>query len=452
MIVSKYKSAFEFDGNAFRLDNLEKKVLVVGGGGREHAIVSALQRSMYVSRIYWAPGNPCVSMDKLENISIRETELDALKDFALENHIDLTVVGPEIPLSLGIVDLFQKEGLRIFGPDASAARIESSKDFSKQLMAKYNIPTAAYKTFDNYESALDYVRSGSFPVVLKYDGLAAGKGVVIPENAEDAESALKDMLLNDRFGKGKVVVEEFMTGPEFSFMCFVNEKEVYPLIPSQDHKRAFEGDKGPNTGGMGAYTPLPFITEEDLDYALEKIMKPMAAAMVAEGCPFKGILYGGLMKTPDGIKVVEFNCRFGDPETEVVLPLLKSDIYEAFVSVAGNPDGTPAMAFPELKWREDVCIGYVLAAKGYPGSYEKGHIISGLEKALEDPKVSIFNMGTRLDDSGNVVTNGGRVLMLVSKSSSFEDARQAALKAIDSIVSVSPSLFYRKDIAWQVLK
>ena len=304
---------------------MEHKVLVVGGGGRCHAIVDALSRSPKVGKIYCAPGNAGIAA-QAECVPIKDTAVDELRDFALSHAVDLTVVGPEAALAAGIADVFKEAGLRIFGPSKAAAVIESSKDFAKRLMAKYDIPTAAFRTFEDYGEALEYVRGGSFPTVLKYDGLAAGKGVIIAENLAQAEEALKDMLLDDKFGKGRVVVEEFLTGPEFSFMCFVDGEKVWPMTVSQDHKRAFEGDKGPNTGGMGAYSPVPLVTDDDIEFSLEKIMKPVAAGMVAEGCTFKGVLYGGLMKTPTGVKVIEFNCRFGDPETEVVLPRLESDI------------------------------------------------------------------------------------------------------------------------------
>ena len=416
-------------------------VMVVGGGGRCHAIVDALSRSPQVGKIYCAPGNAGIAA-QAECVPLKDTQVEALRDFARDNAVDLTVVGPEVSLAAGIADVFHAAGLRIFGPSKAAATIESSKDFAKRLMAKYNVPTAAYMTFDDYAQALEYVRRGSFPVVLKYDGLAAGKGVVIPETFDEADEALKEMLLDDRFGKGKVVVEEFLTGPEFSFMCFVDGNQVWPMALSQDHKRAYEGDKGPNTGGMGAYSPLPFITEEDKSFALEHIMKPVAAAMVAEGCPFKGVLYGGLMKTPSGIKVIEFNCRFGDPETEVVLPLLESDIYDIFSAVA---DGTP---MPEIRWKSRASMGFVMASEGYPGSYDKGFPIEGLEDAASDPDVRIYHMGTASSD-GRIVTSGGRVLMVIGFGDTLRDAHGKALEAVGKIRC--DNLFYRMDIGWRVL-
>ena len=419
--------------------NHMKKALVIGGGGREHAIVDALSRSTQVGKIYCAPGNAGISA-QAECVAIKDTDVESLKNFALENEIDLTVVGPEVALAAGVVDAFKEAGLRIFGPTKAAATIEASKDFAKQLMAKYNIPTAAFETFEDYDAALEYVKKGSFPVVLKYDGLAAGKGVVIPETLEEADATLKDMLLDDKFGKGKVVVEEFLTGPEFSFMCFVDGYDVYPMTLSQDHKRAYEGDKGPNTGGMGAYSPVPIISDEDLAFSLEKVMKPTAAAMVAEGCPFTGVLYGGLMKTPQGPKVIEFNCRFGDPETEVVLPRLESDIYDIFSAVA---DHTP---MPEIKWKEEVTMGFVMASKGYPGSYEKGYEISGLDTLPED--IRVFHMGTSLKD-GKYFTSGGRVLMVVGSGKDLQEAHDKALAAVESIGC--ENLFYRRDIGWRVL-
>ena len=420
---------------------MEHKVLVVGGGGRCHAIVDALSRSPKVGKIYCAPGNAGIAA-QAECVPIKDTAVDELRDFALSHAVDLTVVGPEAALAAGIADVFKEAGLRIFGPSKAAAVIESSKDFAKRLMAKYDIPTAAFRTFEDYGEALEYVRGGSFPTVLKYDGLAAGKGVIIAENLAQAEEALKDMLLDDKFGKGRVVVEEFLTGPEFSFMCFVDGEKVWPMTVSQDHKRAFEGDKGPNTGGMGAYSPVPLVTDDDIEFSLEKIMKPVAAGMVAEDRTFKGVLYGGLMKTPAGVKVIEFNCRFGDPETEVVLPRLESDIYDVFSAVA---DGTP---MPELKWSQKAALGFVMASEGYPGSYGKGYPISGLEDAQALGDIRIFHMGTAVKD-GEYVTAGGRVLMVVGFGDDLKSAREHALKAVDCIKC--DSLFYRKDIGWRVI-
>ena len=469
MKVFHFESSNKNDGKTIMLDTLlMKNVLVIGGGGREHAIVDALSRSKNVGKIFCAPGNAGIAA-QAECVPLKETQIPELVEFAKENGIDLTVVGPEVPLSAGIADAFEKAGLRIFGPSAAAARIESSKDFAKCLMEKYGIPTAEFKTFDNYKDAIEYVGRKRFPIVLKYDGLAAGKGVVIPETFSDAQAALKDMLLDDKFGKGKVVIEEYLTGPEFSFMCFVNGEEVFPLAIAQDHKRAYEGDKGPNTGGMGAYSPVPVITAEDEAYALENIMKKTAAAMVAEGCPFKGLLYGGLMKTPDGIKVIEFNCRFGDPETEVVLPRLESDIYEIFCAVTDGgkvvnaPAGTDsaeglklssAELMPEIKWSDNPVLGFVMASKGYPGSYEKGFEITGLEDALADPAVRIYQMGTKSvvkegSEEPSLVTSGGRVLMVVASGETLRGARDKALAAVRKIHC--DNLFYRSDIGHLVL-
>ena len=416
----------------------KKTVLVVGGGGREHAIVDALSRSSKVGKIFCAPGNAGIA-EQAECVPLKDTQVAELKAFALENGVDLTVVGPEAALAIGITDEFRKDGLRIFGPSKAAATIEASKDFAKRLMDKYQVPTASFRSFEEYEPAWEYVRNGSFPVVLKYDGLAAGKGVVIPQTPQEAQETLRDMLLDDRFGKGKVVVEEFLTGPEFSFMCFVDGEKVWPMTLSQDHKRACEGDKGPNTGGMGAYSPVPLITDEDITYSLEKIMKPVAAGMVAEGCPFKGVLYGGLMKTPDGVKVIEFNCRFGDPETEVVLPRLETDIYDIFSAIT---DGT---AMPRISWSEDVTLGFVMASKGYPGSYAKGFEINLPE--LEEG-VKIYHMGTSSKD-GRLVTSGGRVMMVVGKGKDLLQARDKALATVEKVGC--ENLFYRRDIGWRVL-
>ena len=407
------------------------KVLVIGGGGREHAIVDALARSAQVEKIFCAPGNAGIAR-QAECVAIRETEVERLRDFAAAEGIGLTVVGPEVALAAGVVDCFKAAGLRIFGPTKAAARIESSKEFAKELMAKYDIPTAGFRAFTEYEAAREYVAGRPFPAVLKYDGLAAGKGVVIAQTMEEADAALKDMLLDDKFGEGKVVIEDYLEGPEFSFMCFVSGHRVWPMVLAQDHKRAWDGDKGPNTGGMGAYSPLPFITAEDERYALERILQPVADAMVAEGCPFEGVLYGGLMKTAQGIKVIEFNARFGDPETEVVLPRLKSDIVDIFCAVAEGRD-------TQLEWHDFAALGIVLASKGYPGSYEKGHEITGLENV----EGTVYHMGTKADGD-RIVTAGGRVLFVVGRGATLAEAREAALRDVARIGC--DNLFHRTDI------
>ncbi len=410
-----------------------KTVLVVGGGGREHAIVDALSRSPQVEKIYCAPGNAGIG-EQAHCVPLKDTDVEGLKQFALDSGVDLTVVGPEAALAAGIVDAFRKAGLAIFGHTKAATAIESSKEFAKRLMEKYGIPTAAYRSFSDFEEALSYVAARPFPAVLKYDGLAAGKGVVIARDLDEARKALSDMLLDHSFGEGKVVVEDFLTGPEFSFLCFVDGERVYPMPLSQDHKRAFDGDKGPNTGGMGAYTGLPFITPEDREFAYREIMCKAASAMVAEGLPLSGVLYGGLMKTPQGIKVIEFNARFGDPETEVVLPLLKSDIFDLFEAVATlRPAEDPV-------WAEGVTLGVVLSSKGYPGHYEKGYGIGGLDRV----DAQVYHMGTALRD-GKLFTNGGRVLMVVSGGATLAQAREKVYAEVRKIAC--DNLFYRNDIA-----
>ena len=413
------------------------KVLVVGSGGRCHAIVEALSKSPQVDKIFCAPGNAGIAA-LAECVAIKETQVDALCDFAKSNGIELTVVGPEVALEAGIADTFKQNGLRIFGPTKAAAQIETSKQFAKDLMKKYDVPTAAYETFEDFDAALAYVKNGSLPTVLKYDGLAAGKGVVIAETMEQAEEALRDMLLDSKFGKGKVVIEEYLEGPEFSLLCFVNGHDVYPMPVSQDHKRAYDGDKGPNTGGMGAYTELPFITDEDLDYAMQNIMRRTASAMVEEGCTFCGVLYGGLMKTKQGIKVIEFNARFGDPETEVILPRIKSDICQVFCDVA---DGKQ----PTIEWNDFATLGIVLASKGYPGSYEKGFVIEG----TEDVDGSIYHMGTALKD-GKYVTSGGRVMIVVCQAPTLREAQQKAAAEVAKIKC--DNLFHRNDIGDKAFK
>lgn len=413
-----------------------KKVLVIGGGGREHAIVYALSRSPQVEKIYCAPGNAGIAQ-LAECVAIKDTDVEGLLLFAKETEVDLTVVGPEAALAAGVVDAFRAESMPIFGHTKAATQIESSKEFAKIIMQKYNVPTAAYQSFSDYNEALAYVKAGSLPIVLKYDGLAAGKGVVIANTLEEADAALQDMLCNEAFGKGKVVIEEFLEGPEFSFMCFVNGENVYPMPLSQDHKRAYDNDEGPNTGGMGAYTPLPFVTEEDEAFARKYVLEAVAKGMCQEGLPLTGVLYGGLMKTAQGIKVIEFNARFGDPETEVVLPLLESDAYDVFYGIATSQLST---LNSQLLWKNEATIGVVLASKGYPGSYAKGAVIEGTEQ-FDGP---IFHMGTK-NDNGVLKTNGGRVMMCIATGKDIATAREKVYKEIEKIHC--DNLFYRKDIA-----
>ena len=409
----------------------DKKVLVVGSGGRCHAIVKALARSPQVEKIYCAPGNAGIA-DDAECVAIGVEDVDGIVKFAKDNHIDMTVVGPEAALAKGVVDALEAEGLKAFGPTKAAARIESSKEFAKQIMKKYGVPTAAYEAFDNFDEAWDYVKNRPLPAVIKYDGLAAGKGVVVALSYEEAEAALRDMLLDSSFGKGRVVVEDFLDGPEFSFMCVVSGNKVYPLAMAQDHKRAFDGDKGPNTGGMGAYSPVPFVTDEIRDIALREIIQRTADGLVEEGVPFKGVLYGGLILTKDGPKVIEFNARFGDPETEVVLPRLVSDFYELVEAAVEGKDC-------ETKWSDDAYLGIVLASEGYPGSYAKGAEIKGLENVDGE----VYHMGTKRDGK-KILTAGGRVLMVVGKGKTIAEANEAAKAEITKIDC--PSLFHRTDI------
>ncbi|PKP21844.1 MAG: phosphoribosylamine--glycine ligase [Bacteroidetes bacterium HGW-Bacteroidetes-20] len=413
------------------------KILVVGRGGREHAMAWKIAQSDLVSELFVAPGNDgmrtqytCVPIDELDT--------DALVEFVKQNHIDLTIVGPESTLMNGLADQFALHNLKIFGPTKSAANIEGSKQFAKELMVKYNIPTAQFATFDNYYDAKNYLDRVGVPIVVKYDGLAAGKGVVVAMTYQDADLALQDMLLNAKFGDGKVILEQFLEGPEFSLMALVHGETVLPLSIAQDHKRAFDGDQGPNTGGMGAYSPVPIIPREMIDLAVETVMKPAAKAMVAEGNPFTGILYGGLILTPNGPQVIEFNARFGDPETEVVLPKMKSDLLKVILDLLNGVE-------TKIEWHDLCYVGVVLASKGYPNTFEKGIEITGLELVPN----TVFHMGTSFKD-GKWLNNGGRVLFVVGEGITLKEAQENAYQGINLINS--PALFYRKDIGWQALQ
>lgn len=413
-----------------------KKVLVIGSGGREHAIVKSLSDSPKVEKIYVAPGNAGIAKDA-ECVNLKVDDIEGIVNFAQRHSIDLTVIGPEAALAAGLADAMISEGLKVFGPTKVATQIESSKEFAKRLMVKYNIPTASYTSFNDYDKALAYIGKGKFPTVIKYDGLAAGKGVVVASDIIEAEEALKDMLLHHKYGNANVIIEEFLEGPEFSFMCFVSGGKVYPLQLAQDHKRAFDGDKGPNTGGMGAYSPVPFVSPEDYDRALNEIMIPTAKALSEEGFPFCGVLYGGLILTEEGPKVIEFNARFGDPETEVVLPRLESDIYDFIMAVIDGVDFIP-------QWNHNATIGVVLASKGYPADYEKGAEIKGLENV----NGLVFHMGTS-EINGKFHVNGGRVLMVVAQG---DDLAEADLNVRKELALIEcPSLFHRSDIGKAVL-
>ncbi len=408
------------------------KILVIGSGGREHAIIHQLSLSKHKPEIFAAPGNAGMNA---ERVNIKVTDKEALLRFALEKKIDLTVVGPEASLATGIVDLFMENGLKIFGPKKNAAIIEGSKEFAKDLMKKYNIPTSDYATFSNFNEAKAYVLKKGAPIVIKYDGLAAGKGVVVAKTIDEAIKALEDMLLDKTFGDASVVIEDFLEGPEFSLMAFVNGNKVFPMVIAQDHKRAYDNDLGPNTGGMGAYSPVPIISDSDVKYAVKEIMQKAANAMVSENRSFLGVLYGGLMKTKDGIKVIEFNARFGDPETEVVLPRLESDFVDVIMDVIDGKD-------VDLKWDKNPRLGVVMASKGYPGSYEKGYEINGLDKCD-----LVFHMGTKKEND-KYYTDGGRVLLVVGKGKTLKDAQKDAYNNVSKIDC--ENLFYRKDIGYQV--
>ena len=417
------------------------KVLIIGSGGREHTLAWKFAQSSKVDKVYVAPGREGMR-DVATPVDIPVTDTEALLTFAKEKEISLTFVGPELPLVEGLVDRFLEEDLCVFGPKANAAIIEGSKSFAKGLMKKYNIPTADYEVFSDYKEACDYIENQTLPIVLKANGLAEGKGVIIANTKEEAKGALEEMLQKGRFGDSGniVVIEEFLEGEEFSFMAFVHGKEVYPMVISQDHKRAFDGDLGPNTGGMGAYSPVPQIPAETIEYARQNILIKTAEAMLGEGRSYTGILYAGLIATKDGAKVIEFNARFGDPETEVVLPLLESDLYQVLIDILDDTT-------PELVWSKDAMLGVVLATKGYPGSYEKGYPIFGFEKL--EKETFVFHCGTDIKD-GNVVSDGGRVLLLARKEKSLEEAKRVLYKEIEKLEC--DDLFYRKDIGGRIAK
>lgn len=419
------------------------KVLVVGSGGREHALIWKIAQSKLVDKIFCAPGNG--GIDQLaECINIKSEDVNGLLEFARKEKIDLTVVGPEVPLTLGIVDEFCNANLKIFGPMKKAAQLEASKVFSKELMKKYNVPTADFKIFDNANAANKYIEEIGAPCVVKADGLAAGKGVVVAKTVDEAKKAVISMMQEKIFGDAgnKIIIEECLEGQEASILVLTDSKEVIALASSQDHKRIFDQDKGPNTGGMGAYSPAPIVTEKVMQEIMEKIIIPTIDGLVKEGIEYRGVLYAGVMFTKKGIMTLEFNCRFGDPETESILPRLQSDIVEAMLAVSSQ-NLTKFKKLGGLKWDNRACVCVVCSSKGYPGDYEKGKEILGLDEAVKLPDVVVFHAGTKKDGQ-RILTSGGRVLGVTALGNSIQDAINTAYKAVDKIKF--EGMHYRRDI------
>jgi phosphoribosylamine--glycine ligase len=417
-------------------------ILVVGRGGREHTICYKLKQSPKVSKLYCAPGNAGIA-NAAELVAINETDFDKLTAFAKDNAVDLAVIGPEDPLFDGIADAFALAGVKVFGPNQAAAIIEGSKSFTKDLMHKYNIPTAAYETFTAFDEALAYVKRQGAPIVIKADGLAAGKGVTVAATIEEAEEALRTIMLDKAFGGAgdKVVIEECLVGQEMSILSFVDGTTVKPMPEAQDHKPIFDNDKGPNTGGMGTYSPVPHMPKSVYEEAVRTIIQPTADAMVAEGRPFRGVLFAGLMITAQGPKTIEFNCRFGDPETQVVLSRLESDLLDLFLAtVEGRLNEI------EPKWSDESAVCVVLAAGGYPGPYKKGDPIDGLDRVTESV---VFHAGTAADAEGRIVTNGGRLLGVTATGATIDEARRKAYTDVDRIRYDGKQ--YRTDIGKKAL-
>jgi phosphoribosylamine---glycine ligase len=421
------------------------RVLVVGSGGREHALCWAIAASTLCDALYCAPGNPGIAQEAI-CVPIAATDLDGILSFAQRERVDFVVVGPEAPLVAGLVDRLEAAGIAAFGPSALAAALEGSKGFTKDLCAKYDIPTAAYCRFTDASAAKGYVRAQGAPIVVKADGLAAGKGVTVAATIDEAEAAIDDALTDNRFGVAgaEVVVEEFLDGEEASFFALTDGKHALPMASAQDHKRVGDGDVGPNTGGMGAYSPAPCVTQEIEAQVMARIIRPTLAAMAKEGRPYKGVLYAGLMLTKDGPKLIEYNARFGDPECQVLLPRLKSDLLPALIAAR---DGV--LDDFDLRWRDEVALCVVLAAKGYPDSPVKGSVIKGLDAAAaSDPTVRIFHAGTK-QVGDQLVADGGRVLNVVGMGKTVAEARAHAYAVIDRIDW--PEGFCRRDIGWRAL-
>ncbi len=426
------------------------KILIIGGGGREHALAWKVAQSSRVTKVYVAPGNAGTALEpKIENINIAADSVDELLQFAIDTNIDLTIVGPEAPLVLGLVDRFQAAELRCFGPSQQASQLEGSKTFSKEFLARHNIPTAAYQSFTEIEPALEYIKSSQLPMVIKADGLAAGKGVIIAESVQQANAAVQDMLADNRFGEAghRVVIEEFLRGEEASFIVMVDGKHVLALASSQDHKAAYNGDTGPNTGGMGAYSPAPVVTEKLHQTIMEQVIMPTVTGMAAEGMPYTGFLYAGVMIDSEGTpKVLEFNCRFGDPETQPIMMRLQSDLVEMCLAAVEQRLDTV-----KIEWDPRAAVGVVLAAAGYPNDYPTGDIITGLPESSsksDNSTQKIFHAGTILKDN-QVVTSGGRVLCAVGLGASVSQAQQSAYDLVKTISW--KGIEYRTDIAYRAV-
>ncbi|WP_018932354.1 phosphoribosylamine--glycine ligase [Gracilibacillus lacisalsi] len=414
------------------------KVLVIGGGGREHIIVKKLKSSERVTEIFAAPGNGGIAQDAT-CVPIKDEAIEELVAFAQKEQIDWTIVGPEVPLTKGVVDAFQEKNLKVFGPKKGAALIEGSKDFAKAFMKQYDIPTAKYQTFTDVEKAKAYIQQEGAPIVIKADGLAAGKGVVVAMTEHQALAAVEDMLIDNKFGEAgsRVVIEEYLEGKEFSLFAFVDGENVYPMVPARDHKRAYDNDEGPNTGGMGAFSPVPDLDPKHIEFTVEKILKPVAKGMKKEGRTYTGVLYGGLIETKEGPKVIEFNARFGDPETQVVLPLLENDLIQVIEDVTAGKD-------PQLKWKKGYAIGTVVASKGYPGSYAKNVSLPDLKA---DDQVYVIHAGTARTEDGSFSSTGGRVLLVGSIQDSPEQAQKEIYQYLERF-DQNDDFFYRKDIGF----
>ena len=421
------------------------RILVVGSGGREHALCWSIAASPLCDQLFCAPGNAGIAQEA-ECVAIAADDIAGIVDFARRERIDFVVVGPELPLVLGLVDRLGEAGIKAFGPSARAAALEGSKAFMKDLCAKYGIPTAAYGRFTAADDAKRFIRGRGAPIVVKADGLAAGKGVIIAATIADAEAAVDAMLTGAQFGAAgaEVVVEEFLQGAEASFFALTDGETALPLASAQDHKRAHDGDQGPNTGGMGAYSPAPVVTEAVAGDIMARIIRPTMAAMAAEGRPFKGVLYAGLMLTADGPKLLEYNVRFGDPECQVLCVRLMSDLLPALIA---STDGV--LRSFHLRWYDQAALTVVMAAKGYPGAYQKGTEIRGLDKAAALPDVTIFHAGTKRSDDGRLLATGGRVLNVTATGKSIADAQRRAYEAVDRIDW--PDGFCRRDIGWRAL-